>query len=82
MQVVMTACARRWTMREVATELKGLRLYGMSSAWDDLVAQGNSVGLQTALAGRSSTCWIWSTPTGLCVPSATRIAQCQVPGAP
>lgn len=35
-------------MREVATELKGLRLYGMSSAWDDLVAQGNSVGLQTA----------------------------------
>ena len=48
MQVAMTACARRWTMREVATELKDLRLYGMSSAWEDLVAQGNTVGLQTA----------------------------------
>jgi len=35
-------------MREVATELKDLRLYGMSAAWDDLAAQGNSVGLQTA----------------------------------
>jgi DNA replication protein DnaC len=35
-------------MREVATELKDLRLYGMSSAWDDLFAQGTSVGLQTA----------------------------------
>ena len=48
MQVAMTAYARRWTMREVATELKDLRLYGMSSAWEDLVAQGNTVGLQTA----------------------------------
>ncbi len=48
MQVDMTACARRWTMREVATELKDLRLYGMSSAWEDLVSQGNTVGLQTA----------------------------------
>ena len=48
MQVAMTACARRWTMREVATELKDLRLYGMSSAWEDLVSQGNTVGLQTA----------------------------------
>lgn len=44
----MTGCVRRWIMREVASELKDLRLYGMSAAWDDLVAQGNSVGLQTA----------------------------------
>jgi DNA replication protein DnaC len=35
-------------MREVAKELKDLRLYGMSSAWEDLVAQGNTVGLQSA----------------------------------
>jgi hypothetical protein len=35
-------------MREVAAELKDLRLYGMSGAWDDLVAQGNSAGLQSA----------------------------------
>jgi DNA replication protein DnaC len=35
-------------MREVAAELKDLRLYGMSSAWEDLVAQGNTVGLQSA----------------------------------
>ncbi len=48
MSAGMTACARRWTMREVATELKDLRLYGMSSAWEDLVTQGNTVGLQTA----------------------------------
>ena len=35
-------------MREVAAELKDLRLYGMSGAWEDLVSQGNSVGLQSA----------------------------------
>lgn len=48
MLAAMTACARRWTMREVAAELKDLRLYGMSGAWEDLVAQGNTVGLQSA----------------------------------
>lgn len=35
-------------MRDVAGELKALRLYGMAGAWEELVAQGNSVGLQTA----------------------------------
>jgi len=35
-------------MRDVAAELKALRLYGMVSAWEEIVAQGNSVGLQTA----------------------------------
>ena len=29
-------------MREIATELKGLRLHGMASAWTDLTAQGTS----------------------------------------
>jgi len=35
-------------MRDVAAELKSLRLYGMVSAWDEVVAQGNSMGLQTS----------------------------------
>ena len=35
-------------MRDVASELKDLRLYGMVGAWDELVAQGNSAGLQSA----------------------------------
>ena len=35
-------------MRDVAAELKALRLYGMVSAWEEIVAQGNSVGLQNA----------------------------------
>ena len=35
-------------MRDVASELKDLRLYGMAGAWDELVAQGNSAGLQSA----------------------------------
>jgi hypothetical protein len=35
-------------MREVAAEFKDLRLYGMSSAWDELVAQGHFAGLQSA----------------------------------
>ena len=35
-------------MRDVALELKNLRLYGMASAWGELVAQGESAGLQTA----------------------------------
>ena len=35
-------------MRDIATELKNLRLYGMSGAWDELLAQGESAGLQSA----------------------------------
>ena len=35
-------------MRDVASELKDLRLYGMVGAWEELVAQGNSAGLQSA----------------------------------
>jgi DNA replication protein DnaC len=35
-------------MRDVALELKNLRLYGMAGAWGELVAQGESAGLQTA----------------------------------
>jgi DNA replication protein DnaC len=35
-------------MREVAAELKELRLYGMAGAWEELVAQGNTAGLQSA----------------------------------
>jgi len=35
-------------MRDVATELKELRLYGMVGAWEDVIAQGNSAGLQAS----------------------------------
>jgi len=35
-------------MRDIATELKNLRLYGMAGAWDELLAQGESAGLQSA----------------------------------
>jgi DNA replication protein DnaC len=35
-------------MRDIATELKNLRLLGMVGAWDELVTQGNSAGLQSA----------------------------------
>jgi DNA replication protein DnaC len=35
-------------MRDIATELKDLRLYGMAGAWDELLAQGESAGLQSA----------------------------------
>lgn len=35
-------------MRDVATELKDLRLHGMASTWEELVAQGESAGLQTS----------------------------------
>ena len=35
-------------MRDVAAELKSLRLYGMASAWEEVSAQGNSAGLQTS----------------------------------
>lgn len=35
-------------MRDVAAELKSLRLYGMVSAWEEVSADGNSVGMQTS----------------------------------
>ena len=35
-------------MRDVAAELKSLRLYGMVGAWEEVVAQGDSMGLQTS----------------------------------
>ena len=35
-------------MRDVAAELKALRLYGMASAWEEIIAQGNSEGLQAS----------------------------------
>jgi DNA replication protein DnaC len=35
-------------MRDVAVELKGLRLHGMVGAWVDLVEQASSVGLDTS----------------------------------
>jgi hypothetical protein len=39
----MTSCARRrTTLREIAAELKELRLYGMAGAWVDLTSQGQT----------------------------------------
>jgi DNA replication protein DnaC len=35
-------------MRDVAAELKSLRLYGMMGAWEEIAADGNSVGMQTS----------------------------------
>lgn len=35
-------------MRDVAAELKSLRLYGMATAWEEVAAQCNSAGLQTS----------------------------------
>lgn len=35
-------------MRDISAELKGLRLHGMAGAWDDFVAQGDSLTLQTS----------------------------------
>ncbi len=35
-------------MRDIADELKGLRLYGMSGAWAELSAQGDSAALQSS----------------------------------
>ena len=35
-------------MRDVAAELKALRLYGMVGAWEEIIAQGDSAGLQSA----------------------------------
>jgi DNA replication protein DnaC len=35
-------------MRDIAAEFKSLRLHGMASAWEDFVAQGDSLTLQTS----------------------------------
>lgn len=35
-------------MRDVAAELKSLRLYGMAGAWEEVAADGNGVGVQTS----------------------------------
>jgi DNA replication protein DnaC len=35
-------------MRDVAAELKSLRLYGMVSAWEEIAADSNAVGIQTS----------------------------------
>jgi DNA replication protein DnaC len=35
-------------MRDVAAELKALRLYGMVTAWEDITGQGDTAGLQSA----------------------------------
>ena len=35
-------------MRDVAAELRNLRLHGMAAAWEEIVAQGDSAGLQTS----------------------------------
>ena len=35
-------------MRDIAAELKGLRLYGMMGAWEDVSAGGHSTGIQTS----------------------------------
>ncbi|MEY2633981.1 MAG: hypothetical protein RIR00_2635 [Pseudomonadota bacterium] len=35
-------------MRDVGTELKSLRLYGMAGAWEDLVAQGGQASLESS----------------------------------
>jgi DNA replication protein DnaC len=35
-------------MRNVSEELKALRLYGMVGAWEEVAADGNSVGIQTS----------------------------------
>ena len=35
-------------MRDIAAEFKSLRLHGMAGAWDDFVAQGDSLTLQTS----------------------------------
>ena len=35
-------------MRDVAAELKSLRLYGMVGAWEEVVAQGNTADFQAS----------------------------------
>ena len=34
-------------MRDIAAELKSLRLYGMAGAWDEVTAAGDSAALQS-----------------------------------
>ena len=36
-------------MREIAAELKALRLYGMASAWSELTGIGGQVRIESAL---------------------------------
>lgn len=57
-------------MRDLGAELKSLRLYGMASAWADLVAQGGGASLDASR-------WLvehllQAAMTGGCVPSPTR----------
>ena len=35
-------------MRDVAAELKELRLYGMAGAWEEIVAQGNTADVESS----------------------------------
>jgi DNA replication protein DnaC len=35
-------------MRDIASELKALRLHGMAGSWAEMMAQGNGVGVQTS----------------------------------
>ena len=35
-------------MRDVAAELKELRLYGLANVWDEITAQGEASGLQSS----------------------------------
>lgn len=37
-------------MREISTELKAMKLYGMASAWSEFAAQGNAAGVQSTRA--------------------------------
>jgi hypothetical protein len=46
---------RRPTMRELAVELKQLRMHGMAGAWADLVKQGGSAALDVVLVGGPGT---------------------------
>src|SRR4051812_12902203 len=42
------AVRRRSIMREIGTELKAMKLYGMASAWGKLSASGNDVGIHSS----------------------------------
>jgi hypothetical protein len=46
--------ARRSTMREIAAELKALRLYGMAGAWSELTERADRPGWRCAVADRAS----------------------------
>lgn len=41
---------------EIASELKSLRLYGMASAWDDLLGQGETAALQSGMRPANPSC--------------------------